>query len=170
MTTTHTAPPPYSKITHRGTAAACTESLCVSHRTATSHLREGAPLSPPEQAAADAINEAKWILWHAHDRDLGVALVLSRAGLLRDKAYEEHLHRAAASDKEWRDRKQAADRRAITALTELVALAAGRLEDGADPAEVAAQLRDLASRIGERREQQSSPTAPDASGQEVTAA
>lgn len=159
-TQTHTAPPPYSKITHRGAASACTEGMCVSHRTATAHLREGTPLSPLEQAAADVIQDAKWILWHAHDRDLGVALILSRAGLLRDAAHEEHLARAAMSDKEWRDRKQVADRRAITAFTELAALAAGRLEDGIDPAEVAAQLRDLAAQITERRDRHAAVTTP----------
>lgn len=168
MTTTHTAP--YTSETHRGTLAACTEYPCAPRRDALAILREDDPRTPAEQAALDALDAHRWVPVHATDWSTAIVLLLSRARLLRDKAHEEHLHRAAMSDKEWRDRKQAADRRAITALTELVALAAGRLEDGADPAEVAAQLRDLASRIGERREQQSSPTAPDASGQEVTAA
>jgi len=165
VTTTHAAP--WTGESHRGTAISCSEYPCAPHRDALAILRENDPRTPAEQAALNAVEGRRWVLLHAADYSTGVVLLLSRAGLLRDKAHEEHRDRVAASDKEWRDRRQAADRRAITAYIELAALAAGRLEDGADPAEVAAQLRDLAGRIGERREQQSSPTAPDASSQEA---
>ena len=167
-TTAHVAP--HTGKTHRGAPATCTEYPCAPQRDAFAILREDHPRTPAEQAALDAVDARRWVLWHAGDYATGTVLLLSRAGLLRDTAHEEQQARAALSDKAWRDRRQAADRRAITALTELAALTAGRLEEGDDPAEVAAQLRDLASRIGERRDHQSSPIAPEGSSSEGIAA
>lgn len=167
-TATHTAP--HTGKTHHGTAAACTEYPCAPHRDALAILREDDSRAPAEQAAIDAVEARRWVPLHAADYATGVVLLLSRAGLLRDKAHEEQQNRAGLSDKAWRDRSQVADRQAITALTELASLAAGRLEDGADPAEVAVQLRDLAARIGERRDRQSSPVAPTADAQEAVSA
>lgn len=169
MTTTKTAAhvAPHTGKTHRGATATCTEYPCAPQRDAFAILREDDPRTPAEQAALDAVDARRWVLWHAADYATGTVLLLSRAGLLRDTAHEEQQARATLSDKVWRDRAQAADRRAITAFTELAELAAGRLEEGADPAEVAAQLRDLAARIGERRDRQSSPTALEASSREA---
>jgi hypothetical protein len=167
-TATHVAP--HTGKTHRGTLTTCTEYPCAPQRDAHAILREDDPRTPAEQAALDAVDARRWVLWHADDYATGTVLLLSRAGLLRDTAHEEQQGRATLSDKAWRDRRQTADRQAIAALTELAELAAGRLEAGDDPAEVAAQLRDLASRIGERRDHQSSPTAPESSSREVVTA
>lgn len=164
----HTAP--YTSENHPGSAAKCAEYPCRPRREALAILRENDSRTPAEQAAIDAVDARRWVPLHAADYGTAIVLLLSRAGLLRDTAHEEQQARAALSDKAWRDRRQTADRRAITALTELVALAAGRLEEGDDPAEVAAQLRDLASRIGERRDHQSSPIEPAASTQEAITA
>lgn len=167
-TTAHTAP--YTREAHSGTAVACTKYPCAPRREALAILRENDSRTPAEQAAIDAIDARRWVPLHAADYGTAIVLLLSRAGLLRDTAHEEQQARAALSDKAWRDRRQTADRRAITAFTELVALAAGRLEEGDDPAEVAAQLRDLASRIGERRDHQSTPIAPAGSSSEAITA
>ncbi|MFJ2630893.1 hypothetical protein ACIO6U_02870 [Streptomyces sp. NPDC087422] len=156
---THIAP--YTRETHNGPAARCTEYPCEPRREALAILREEDPRTPAEQAAIHAVHERRWVFVHADDYGTGVVLLLSRAGLLRDRAHEEHLTRAAMSDKQHRDRRRTADHRAITALTGLAAMAAGRLETGDDPAEVAAQLRDLAARIEQDREQQSSAAAPE---------
>ncbi len=168
MTTTHTAP--HTGETHRGTAAACTEYPCRPQREAFAILREDDPRTPAEQAAIDAIDARRWVLWHATDYGTGTVLLLSRAGLLRNAAHEEHLERSAASDRAYRDRCRDADRRAITALDGLAEAAAGLLEGGTDPTQVAAQLRSIAARIQERRERQSSGATPtDVEREEIAA-
>jgi hypothetical protein len=168
VTTVHTAP--YTSKTHSGTAAACAEYPCAAHRDALAILREDDPRTPAEQAATNAVDTRRWVPWHAADEFAGVVLLLSRAGLLRDLADEQRASQTAAAAERISERARIADRRAIAAFAELAALTAGRLEDGADPAQVAAQLRDLAGRIGERRERQSSPTVSDISSQEAITA
>lgn len=165
--TTHTALT--GRETHPGTFATCTDTLCAPRREALAILREEDPRTPAEQAAINAVHERRWVFVHADDYGTGVVLILSRAGLLRDTAHEEHLNRMALSDKMLRDRGQTADRHAITALTELAAMSARRLENGDDPAEVAAELRELAARIRERREQQSSAVASENGSREASA-
>lgn len=167
MATTHTAP--YTRENHRGTAATCAEYPCAPRREALAILREDDPRTPAEQAALNAVEARRWVPVHAADYSTAIVLLLSRAGLLRDTDHEKQQNRAALSDKEWRDRAKAADRRAITAFAELTTMAAARLENGDDPAEVAAQLRDLAGRIASRRDRQSSPVAPSTSTQEASA-
>jgi hypothetical protein len=154
VTTTKTAThsTPYTRETHRGTLAACAKYPCKPHREALGILRETAPLSPAEQAAANAIRDAQWILWHADDRDLAVALILSRAGLLRDRAYEQQQNRAAAIDTEHRDRRRRTDATTISRLTELIGWAATQLDNGHDPARVAEQLRAQANRASADRD------------------
>ena len=126
MTTkaSHAAPPPFTHHTHPGTYQACTHDHCTSHRHATAHLREDQPLTPPEQAAAKAIRDNQWVLWHAQDRDLAVALILSRNGLLRDRAHEEHLDRGATANATAVEHRRRADQLAITALSGLAEEAA----------------------------------------------
>jgi hypothetical protein len=153
MTTTiHRAPPPFADQTHPGTPQACDNQHCTAHRAATGLIRETAPRTPAEQAAADIIRDHQWALWWAHDRDLAVALILARAGLLRDKQYEEQQNRAAVADAKHRERRRLADAAAISRLGELIDTAAGLLEQGTHPATVAAQLREHAERVRERHD------------------
>lgn len=149
---THPAAPPHEHTTHPGLYETCTHDGCASYRAATGILRETEPLDRAEQAAADAIRDAKWILWHAEDRDLAVALVLSRAGLLRDRVQEDKDSHGRTKDIEARNLRRRADQLAIAALSGLAEEAAGFLEGGADPKEVAAKLREISANILARRE------------------
>jgi hypothetical protein len=112
--------------------------------------------TPAEQAALDAVNEARWVLWHTDamtDLALAVIRLLSRADLLRDKKDEQ---RRAQADESWgaySERQRTANIRALSALDELAVLAADRLEAGDDPAGVAEWLRETRRRITEAREE-----------------
>jgi hypothetical protein len=44
-----------------------------------------------EKAAIDCVKEHLWVLWHADDYATGVVRLLSRAGLLRDRAREDEV-------------------------------------------------------------------------------
>lgn len=124
-------------------------------------LRENDPRSPAEQAALDAINSRRWILWHANDRDLGVILLLSRLELLRDKAQEEHLNRwgQANADRVARDRH--VDAQVIRYLSDLITDAANQIDAGTDPAEVSAGLRDIQNKIFAAQERAKAKLASD---------
>lgn len=122
---------------------------------ATAVIASDAKRTPAEQAALDAVDEQRWVLWHTDamtDLALAVIRLLSRADLLRDK---EHEKRQAKADTFWSadaERRSTGDRRALGELSELVDEAADRLESGADPAEVAALLRATQGAISSRRE------------------
>lgn len=111
--------------------------------------------TPAEQAAINAIDEDRWVLWHTdHTADLALAVIrlLSRADLLRDK---EHEKRQAKADEFWSgysQRTRATDRTALGRLDALAAEAAERLEAGAGPAGVAKWLRETRDAISEARE------------------
>lgn len=117
-------------------------------------LREDKPISPVEQAAVAALDQHRWVLWHANDYSLGVILLLSRAGLLRDKAHEQEMDKADASEARLVTEKRMKDAISISTLSDAMSQAAGRLEGGAEPAEVAAwlqKIRDLAMETRDRR-------------------
>src|SRR5262245_59155916 len=106
-------------------------------------FREDAPRSPAEVAALQVIEAHKWALWHAHDRDLAVMLLLSRKDLLRDREYEQHLDQFAVANAEAVARDRRADAASISALCGLIEQACSRLEAGDSPAEVAPWLRNV---------------------------
>jgi hypothetical protein len=104
-------------------------------------LREDSPLSPPEQDAVNAMRDHLWILWHANDHTLAVILMLSRLGLLRDRAAEQHADHVASIDGQLRDQASRAAGRAINRLSDLIEATAARLESGESPQDVAVWLR-----------------------------
>lgn len=105
-------------------------------------LRENDPRTATEQAALDALKKRLWVLWHAHDPNLGVVLLLSRAGLLRDKKQEAHEHKFAVGMAESSARDRAIDATHINCLNNVLDIAAEELEAGKSPAEVAAWMRE----------------------------
>ncbi|EFE65847.1 predicted protein [Streptomyces viridosporus ATCC 14672] len=122
-------------------------------------IAANATRTPAEQAALNAIDQDRWVLWHTdHTTDLALAVIrlLSRADLLRDK---EHEKRQAEADQFWAghgERTRAAERAAIGRLNVLAEQAADRLDAGDDPAEVAKWLRETRDRIAEAREKATS--------------
>ena len=121
-------------------------------------LRENDPRNPAEQAALAAINTRRWILWHSNDRDLGVILLLSRLGLLRDRAYEEHESRTAQSMARIAARDRHVDKTTLRRLEELAEVAATQLEAGDDPHEIAKWIRDTRTAILTAQENAKRPT------------
>jgi hypothetical protein len=124
----------------------------AAEREAAAILKEKAPRTPAEQAAIDALNQRRWVLWHAEDYSLGVIRLLSCADLLRDK---EHEKRQAKADQFWSgysERTRAAERTALGRLSSLADAAADRLDAGDDPAQVAKWLREARNAISEARE------------------
>jgi hypothetical protein len=121
-------------------------------------LQEKAPRTAAEQAAINALNERRWVLWHANDYSLGVIRLLSLRGLLRDTEQEKQ---QAKADQFWAghsERTRAAERTALGRLTALADQAADRLDDGDDPAEVAKWMRATRDAITEAREKAISTT------------
>jgi hypothetical protein len=118
-------------------------------------IAEKKPRTPAEQAALDAVDEQRWVLWHTDamtDLALAVIRLLSTAGLLRDV---EHEKRQAKADKSWTaysERLRAAEHSAMGRLDALAEAAADRLDDGSDAAEVAKWLREMRAGISETRE------------------
>ncbi len=118
-------------------------------------IAEKKPRTPAEQAALDAVDAQRWVLWHTDamtDLALAVIRLLSIADLLRDKEHEE---RQAKADQFWvghTERTRTAERTALTRLNALADSAADRLDAGDDPAEVAKWLRETRDRIAEARE------------------
>ena len=104
--------------------------LAEAARKAAAILREDADRTRPEKAALDVLRERAWVLWHAHDRDLGVVRLLSAAGLLRDAEHEEQALRAAVANAKAVEAQRVADARLISTLGEAVEQACGRLEAG----------------------------------------
>ena len=125
-------------------------------------LRENDPHSPAEQAAVDALDKNRWVLWHAEDYSLGVIRMLHQARLLRDPAHEERLEQDAAVDRRLREQRDVADRRAITSFDALIEQTAKKLEDGEPAAEVASWMRDTREAINTRHEADSRITRTDA--------
>ncbi|NUK07489.1 hypothetical protein HRW18_05560 [Streptomyces lunaelactis] len=105
-------------------------------------LRETDPRNPAEQAALDALNKRLWILWHAQDPNLGVVLLLSRAGLLRDKEREAETDKFATWSVKDTARDRAINATHINCLDNVLDIAAEELDAGKNPAEVAAWLRE----------------------------
>jgi hypothetical protein len=154
---THTAS--HFNATHDGPFESCTRYPCEPSRQAAAFLRENHPLTPAEEAAWAAIQERRWVLWHATDYARGVLTVLSRASLLRDPQHEQQQFRA---DTFWAGvaaQNRSADARAITSLGHLAAQAADRLDAGDNPREVAAWLRTTQVAISEQRDADRSTTA-----------
>ncbi|MTE20321.1 hypothetical protein F0L17_14630 [Streptomyces sp. TRM43335] len=119
---------------------------------ATAFLRENDDRTSAERAAIDAIDQRMWILWHANNRDLGVILVLSRAGLLRDPADEARRAQADLVMGRAAAREHRADRIAAGRYCALIEEAADRLEAGEDPALIATRMRAARNEIDRRRE------------------
>ncbi|MFJ2697484.1 hypothetical protein ACIO5Z_14820 [Streptomyces rochei] len=130
-------------------------------RKAANIIRADSPNTPAEQAAINAVDADRWVLWHTdHTTDLAVAVIrlLARADLLRDK---DHELRQAKADQFWSGhsaRTRDAERGALGRLNVLVEQAADRLDAGDDPATVAKWLRDTRDRISEAREKATSAT------------
>lgn len=122
-------------------------------RHATAILREHAPLEPAEQAAEKVIRDSKWVLWHAGDRDLSVARLLYRAGLLRDLDREREAERADASMRRLDKRDNAANRVLAGTLANLVDEAIRALREGRDPGQLADQIEAACQRATELAEQ-----------------
>lgn len=123
-------------------------------------LRENEPLNAAEQAATDAVRGDAWVLWHTStimEYSHGVIRLLSRAGLLRDKADEARAAAVHSSASEQQRRDLAANLCAVSSLYALVDEAAHQLDAGTDPAKVAEALRQANTRIFERREQEQRP-------------
>ena len=126
-------------------------------REAAAILKEKAPRTPAEQAAIDALNQRRWVLWHAKDYNLGVIRLLSCADLLRDKKHEKQQAKADQFWAGYSERTRAAERTALGRLSALVNQAADRLDAGDDPAEVAKWLRETRDAINEAREKATAP-------------
>lgn len=116
-------------------------------------LRENKPRTPVEQAAVDALDQRRWVLWHADDYSLGVILLLSHAGLLRDKAHEEQEDSAARSNARWVAEARTADAIQISTLDQAIDQACTRLAGSEDPADVAAWLKEIRSAAHAIRDQ-----------------
>jgi hypothetical protein len=157
---THTAP--HIGATHNGPFETCSQYPCQPSRQATAFLRENDPLTPVETVAWNVVKERAWTLWHAKDRDLGIVLVLSRAGLLRDIEHEQRTARAGTYWAGVAATHRAADGTALTRHGQLAEQAAERLDRGDDPREVAAWLREMTAAISKQREtaRASSPAEP----------
>lgn len=110
-------------------------------------LRENAPRTPAEQAAVDALNKSRWVLWHASDYSLGVIRLLSNAGLLRDLTHERQEEANAASNARLVERDRKRDATRITAFDAAIKQACDRLSRGDDPGEVAAWLKEVRARV-----------------------
>ncbi|MFE2911286.1 hypothetical protein [Kitasatospora indigofera] len=120
---------------------------------AASFLRENDERTDLEQTVLDAMDGHYWILHHAHTPSLGVVLLLSRLGLLRDKAHEQYIARLDLAEAERRSRHQIADRTAIRHFDALAEQAADKLSAGEDPAEVAAWMRAIRQQINTARDE-----------------
>lgn len=107
---------------------------------ARSILREDAPRTRAEQAAIDALDQHRWVLWHAHDYSLGVVRLLSNAGLLRDLAQERLDDEAAIVNARLNERDRKRDAIRISTLDAAIQQACARLLAGDDPAVVAPWL------------------------------
>ena len=116
-------------------------------------LRENAPHSPAEQAAVDALDKNRWVLYHASDYSLGVIRLLHQARLLRDPAHEARLEQDAAVERRLREQRDVADRRAFSNFNALIEQAAKKLDDGESAAEVASWMRQMNARISAQRDQ-----------------
>jgi uncharacterized protein YfaA (DUF2138 family) len=158
--TTHESP--FTNATHPGTFAACAEYPCAPNRKATAYLRENDARTVVETVALDVLKKRAWTLWHAEDRDLGIVLVLSRAGLLRDVEHEKQQALSAHISASLAERDRAADGIAITHLDALTEQAADRLDAGDDPREVAAWMRRTREAISARRDHGRSSTTVEA--------
>jgi hypothetical protein len=116
-------------------------------------LREGAPLEPAEKAAEKVIKDNAWVLWHVKgSRDLAVARLLHRAGLLRDVEREEEAQRADASMRRLDRCDNAANRVMAATLSGLVDEAIRALHEGRDPGQLADQMEGAYQRATERAE------------------
>lgn len=123
-------------------------------RDARAILREDAPRTPAEQAAIDALDKDRWILWHADDYSVGVIRLLSRAGLLLDKAHAEEMAKADRVMADIARRERLADTHCISAFATAAEQAATRLDGGEDPAKVAAWLRQVRAAAFRTRDQE----------------
>lgn len=112
-------------------------------------LRETDPRTPAEQAALEAIEGERWVLWHAKDPNLAVLLLLSRNGLLRDKAHEAEMNRFAVGMAEASARDRRLDSQHNAALENLIDEAVKQLENGDAPSEVAAWMRERRTAVTE---------------------
>lgn len=128
---------------------------------AASILKESAPRTDAEQAAIDALDKRRWVLWHADDYSLGVIRLLSCAGLLRDKAHEEQQAKADTYWTAYSEQQRAANLRAVTRLDALAEQAADRLDKGDDPAEVSRWMRATREAISQAREAAGQATVSD---------
>lgn len=120
-------------------------------------LREDIPHSPAEQAAMNALDKDRWVLWHADDHMLGVVRMLHRAGLLRDPADEARRNQADEANARFVRQRHAASQRALSSHHQLVEQAVKKLEDGQPAAEVAAWMREMRTAISERHDRDTSP-------------
>lgn len=114
---------------------------------ARSILREDAPRTAPEQAAIDALDQSRWVLWPANDYSLGVIRLLSNAGLLRDLVQERQEEASAVSNARLVERDRKRDARTIATLDTAVQQACERLTAGDDPGEVAARLKEIRATV-----------------------
>lgn len=114
---------------------------------ARSILCEDAPRSAAEQAAVDALDKKLWALWHADDYRLGVVLLLSRAGLLRDVAHEREMDEGLIANARLSREDHLKDKRRISALMSAIDQACDQLAAGNDPAEVSARLKDVRDKV-----------------------
>lgn len=119
---------------------------------AAAYLREDAPRTPAEQDAFNAIRNRLWMLLHADDYATGVVLVLSRAGLLRDRAEERRQDAADRLQAASAERTRTADQVALGRLYCLAGEGADRLDAGEEPAAVAAWLRKMRDAILDAQE------------------
>lgn len=131
-----------------------------SARDAHAILKEDAPRTPAERDAIAALDRDRWVLWHAGDYSLGVIRLLSRAGLLLDKAHAEEMAKFDRGMADAARRERLADARLISNLDAAIERAATRLDGGEDPAAVAAwmrQVREAAAHDRDRAEDLGNP-------------
>jgi hypothetical protein len=112
-------------------------------------LRESDDRTPAEQAALDALKKQLWVLWHAKDPNLGVVLLLSHAGLLRDKKQEAEEHKFAVGMAESSARDRRLEGQHTTALENLIDEAVKQLESGDTSGGVAAWMRERRTAVTE---------------------
>lgn len=103
-------------------------------------LCEGEPLGPAMQAAEKVLQEGAWILWHANRRDLAVATLLQRAGLLRDVDEEKRREEAEAGMQRLTKRDLAAYRALSVRLGNLTDEIVRALRGGSDAIQLADQV------------------------------